>query len=118
LVRITLKRLFQRLDGNIHPEAILHSDQGLHYTHFKTRRLIKKVGFRQSMSRKGNCWDNASMETFFGHMKDDLEYKTCQTVQELRDRVDSYIDYYNSERYQWSLKKMTPDEFRSHLLAA
>ncbi|ATO48422.1 transposase [Brevibacillus laterosporus DSM 25] len=118
LVRITLKRLFQRLDGNIHPEAILHSDQGLHYTHFKTRRLIKKAGFRQSMSRKGNCWDNASMETFFGHMKDDLEYKTCQTIQELRDRVDSYIDYYNSERYQWSLKKMTPDEFRSHLLAA
>ncbi|MCZ0849396.1 IS3 family transposase, partial [Brevibacillus laterosporus] len=45
------------------------------------------------------------------------EYKTCQTIQELRDRVDSYIDYYNSERYQWSLKKMTPDEFRSHLLA-
>ncbi|NKQ22430.1 IS3 family transposase, partial [Brevibacillus laterosporus] len=42
-------------------------------------------------------WDNASMETFFGHMKDDLEYKTCQTIQELRDRVDSYIDYYNSE---------------------
>ncbi|MCR8940490.1 hypothetical protein NW803_24975, partial [Brevibacillus laterosporus] len=42
------------------PEAILHSDQGLHYTHFKTRRLIKKAGFRQSMSRKGNCWDNAS----------------------------------------------------------
>ncbi|PPB10951.1 IS3 family transposase, partial [Brevibacillus laterosporus] len=118
LVRITLKRLFQRLDGNIHPEAILHSDQGLHYTHFKTRRLIRKAGFRQSMSRKGNCWDNASMETFFGHMKDDLEYKTCQTIQELRDRVDSYIDYYNSERYQWSLKKMTPDEFRSHLLAA
>ncbi|WP_018674169.1 IS3 family transposase, partial [Brevibacillus laterosporus] len=80
--------------------------------------LIKKAGFRQSMSRKGNCWDNASMETFFGHMKDDLEYKTCQTIQEWRDRVDSYIDYYNSERYQWSLKKMTPDEFRSHLLAA
>ncbi|WP_309412377.1 DDE-type integrase/transposase/recombinase [Brevibacillus laterosporus] len=64
LVRITLKRLFQRLDGNIHPEAILHSDQGLHYTHSKTRRLIRKAGFKQSMSRKGNCWDNASMELF------------------------------------------------------
>ncbi|MEJ8548802.1 IS3 family transposase, partial [Brevibacillus borstelensis] len=105
LVKRTLKRLFHRLDGNIHPEAILHSDQGMHYTHPKIRRLIRKAGFKQSMSRKGNCWDNASMESFFGHMKDDLEYKTSQTLQELRNRVDSYISYYNSERYQWSLKK-------------
>ncbi|MDF2963976.1 MAG: transposase, partial [Paenibacillus sp.] len=77
-----------------------------------------KAGFNQSMSRKGNCWDNASMETFFGHMKDDLEYRDCGTLQELRARVDDYISYYNSGRYQWALKKMTPDEFRSHLLTA
>jgi transposase InsO family protein len=106
------------LDGNIHPEAILHSDQGMHYTHPKFRLLVSKAGFNQSMSRKGNCWDNASMETFFGHMKDDLEYRDCGTLQELRARVDDYISYYNSGRYQWALKKMTPDEFRSHLLTA
>lgn len=118
LVNRTLERLLERLNGNIHPDAILHSDQGMHYTHPKFRLLVKRAGFKQSMSRKGNCWDNASIETFFGHMKDDLDYKKCQTVQELRDQIDEYITYYNSERYQWSLKKMTPDEFRSHLLAA
>lgn len=58
------------------------------------------------------------METFFGHMKDELSYRDCETIQELRDRVDEYIEYYNSGRYQWTLKKMTPDEFRSHLLVA
>ena len=118
LVERTLDQLQEKLGGNIHPEAILHSDQGMHYTHPKIRHLIKQAGFKQSMSRKGNCWDNASMESFFGHMKDELEYKDCQTLQELRLRVNEYIMYYNSERYQWTLKKMTPDQFRSHLLTA
>jgi putative transposase len=117
LVERTLERLLERLDGNIHPEVIFHSDQGMHYTHPKIQLLIRKAGFKQSMSRRGNCWDNASMESFFGHMKDDLDYSDCQTLQELRERVTEYIAYYNSERYQWTLKKMTPDEYRSHLLA-
>ncbi|HDI6354081.1 TPA: DDE-type integrase/transposase/recombinase, partial [Escherichia coli] len=80
-------------------DAILHSDQGMHYTHPKFRLLVRKAGFKQSMSRKGNCWDNASLESFFGHMKDDLDYKECQTIQELRDQIDDYITYYNSGRY-------------------
>jgi putative transposase len=116
LVERTLERLLERLDGNIHPEAIFHSDQGMHYTHPKIRLQINNAGFKQSMSRRGNCWDNASMESFFGHMKDELDYSDCQTIQEVRKRVTDYIEYYNSERYQWTLKKMTPDEFRSHLL--
>lgn len=118
LVKRTLAQLIRRLDGNVHPEAIFHSDQGMHYTHPITRLLIAKAGFKQSMSRKGNCWDNASMESFFGHMKDELEYKDCESLKELRQRVNEYVTYYNSERYQWTLKKMTPDEFRSHLIAA
>lgn len=118
LVERTLNRLLERLDGNIHSEAILHSDQGMHYTHPKTRLQIAKAGFRQSMSRRGNCWDNASMESFFGHMKDEVDFKDCQTIDEVRARVADYIQYYNSERYQWTLKKMTPDEFRGHLLAS
>ncbi len=117
IVERTMQQLIERLDGNIHPEAILHSDQGMHYTHPKTRLLIAEAGFRQSMSRKGNCWDNASMESFFGHMKDDVDFSDCQTIHEVRARVKAYISYYNSERYQWTLKKMTPDEFRGHLLA-
>ncbi|REE56329.1 integrase-like protein, partial [Paenibacillus taihuensis] len=99
-------------------EAIFHSDQGMHYTHPKIRLLVAEAGFKQSMSRKGNCWDNASMESFFGHMKDELEYKDCQSLAELRVRVNEYMTSYNSERFQWTLKKMTPDEYRSHLLAA
>lgn len=118
IVERTLENLLERLDGNIHPEALLHSDQGMHYTHPRFRLLVRKAGFTQSMSRKGNCWDNASMESFFGHMKDELEYRSCMTLLELRTRVDDYIAYYNSERYQWALKEMTPDEFRSHLLTA
>ncbi|MGG1226856.1 IS3 family transposase [Brevibacillus formosus] len=118
LVKRTLDLLIKRLDGNVHPDAIFHSDQGMHYTHLTTRRLIAEAGFKQSMSRKGNCWDNASMESFFGHMKDELEYKDCVSLQELRQRVNEYVTYYNSERYQWTLKKMTPDEIRNHLIAA
>jgi putative transposase len=118
IVQRTVDRLLERLDGNIHPEAILHSDQGMHYTHPSFLERIKKAGFKQSMSRKGNCWDNAPMESFFGHMKDEMEYRDCETFHDLRSRVDDYIEYYNFGRYQWTLKKMTPDEFRSHLLAA
>jgi len=118
LVERTLQRLFERLDGNIHPEAIIHSDQGMHYTHPKTRLFIAKAGLKQSMSRRGNCWDNASMESFFGHLKDDVDFIDCQTINEVRARVTDYINYYNSERYQWTLKQMTPDEFRGHLLAS
>jgi len=118
LVQRTLKRLLDHLDGEVHPEAIFHSDQGFHYTHPEVRSMIAKAGFKQSMSRKGNCWDNASMETFFGHMKDELEFKDCSSLQELRVRVNEYITYYNTERFQWTLKKMTPGEYRSHLIAA
>lgn len=118
IVEQTLDRLLQRLNGNIHPEALIHSDQGFHYTHPKFQARVKEVGIQQSMSRKGNCWDNASMESFFGHMKDELDYRDCSTFQELRDCIDDYIEYYNTDRYQWTLKKMTPDEYRNHLLTA
>ena len=68
------------------------------------------------MSRKGNCIDNAPMESFFGHLKDELEFKSCQTLQELIVKVNEYMQYYNHSRYQWELKKMTPVMYRNHLL--
>ncbi|MDG0790063.1 IS3 family transposase [Cohnella ginsengisoli] len=58
------------------------------------------------------------MESFFGHLKDDVYFLDCQTNDEVRARVADYMAYYNSERYQWTLKQMTPDEYRSHLLTA
>ncbi|MDT8976363.1 IS3 family transposase [Paenibacillus sp. chi10] len=118
LVNRTLDKLLERLVGNIHPEAILHSDQGMHYTHPEFQKRVSETGFRQSMSRRGNCYDNAPMESFFGHMKDELEYKDCTSIDELRNRINEYIHFYNTERYQWTLKKMTPNEYRNHLLAA
>ena len=70
------------------------------------------------MSRKGNCIDNAPIESFFGHFKDEVDYKSCKTFEELRTLTEEYINYYNNERRQWELKKMTPAAYKSYLLAA
>ena len=67
------------------------------------------------MSRRGNCWDNAPQESFFGHFKDESYIKECNTYEELVKEVDEYMDYYNNYRGQWNLKKMTPVEYRNHL---
>lgn len=68
------------------------------------------------MSRRGNCWDNAPQESFFGHFKDEAYIKECNTLEELKKEIDAYMNYYNNFRYQWDLKKMTPVQYRNHLL--
>lgn len=98
--------------------GLIHSDQGFHYTNPAYIRMIKELHMVQSMSRKGNCIDNAPTESFFGHFKDDSDYKQCKTFEELKETVRKDIQYYNLERPQWNLKKMTPVEYRNHLLAA
>ena len=98
-------------------DIMIHSDQGFHYTNPQYIHMVKGLDMVQSMSRKGNCIDNAPMESFFGHFKDDVDYKECRTYEELNLRVEEYIEYYNHERYQWDLKKMTPVGYRNHLLA-
>lgn len=102
----------------LHKDAFIHSDQGSHYTSPKYQELLKKNGLGQSMSRRGNCWDNAPQESFFGHMKDHVDYRNCRSLQEVRLEIDRYIRYYNNHRYQWGLKKMTPVQYRNHLLLA
>ena len=99
-------------------KLIVHSDQGTHYTHPLYVNKLKEFGVMQSMSRKGNCLDNAPIESFFGHLKDDLDIKSCQTFDEVKTLIENYIYYYNNERYQWNLNKMTPAERRCHLLEA
>ena len=99
-------------------DSILHSDQGFHYTSPLYSQKIKQLKIIQSMSRKGNCIDNAPMESFFGHLKDEVDFKSCNTFQELTVKVNEYMQYYNHQRYQWELKKMTPVQYRNHLLAA
>ncbi len=99
-------------------DVLIHSDQGFHYTNPQFIGQIKSLNMAQSMSRKGNCIDNAPIESFFGHLKDDADYKNCKTFSELHDIIADYMKYYNNERQQWKLKKMTPVEYRNHLLTA
>lgn len=99
------------------PDALIHSDQGFHYTNPLYIEKIKQLDIIQSMSRKGSCIDNAPMESFFGHLKDELDFRGCATFQELTVKVSEYMQYYNHQRYQWGLKKMTPAQYRDHLLA-
>ena len=98
-------------------DALIHSDQGFHYTNPEYIKEVKAIDMVQSMSRKGNCIDNAPIESFFGHLKDDVDYKNCKTFEELRLLIENYIRYYNTDRAQWSKNKMTPVEYRDHLLA-
>lgn len=97
--------------------AMIHSDQGFHYTNPEYITKIKALEMVQSMSRKGSCIDNAPIESFFGHLKDDVDYKSCKTFEELYQLIENYIRYYNSERPQWDKNKMTPVEYRDHLFA-
>lgn len=96
--------------------VLIHSDQGSHYTNPQYISEVVKLGMVQSMSRKGNCIDNAPIESFFGHLKDDVDYKSCKTFEGLYLLIENYVKYYNYERYQWDLKKMTPIGYRNHLL--
>jgi transposase InsO family protein len=96
-------------------DAFIHSDQGSHYTSYAFQDLVKESQLGQSMSRKGNCWDNAPQESFFGHMKDGLHLEQCFNFEELKEEVDDYIDYYNNDRYQWGLARMTPAQYHMFL---
>lgn len=100
--------------GNV-KGSILHSDQGALYTSKKWRKRLKKNGIIQSMSRKGNCWDNACMEHFFGTLKvetgyDDLLKTGLLSYEETKKLIDDFIYYYNNERIQQNLGWKTPNE--------
>jgi len=99
------------------PGALIHSDQGFHYTNPEYIQKVNMLEMIQSMSRKANCIDNAPVESFFGHFKDEADYKSCKTFEELRQLIENYIHDYNHDRPQWGKKKMTPVEYRDHLLA-
>jgi putative transposase len=112
----TLLKLKNNKEVTFPEGAFIHSDQGFHYTNPLFQKMVKRYGLGQSMSRRGNCWDNAPQESFFGHFKDEAYIKPCGTLAELKREVKSYMTYYNNYRYQWDLKKMTPIEYRNHLL--
>ena len=113
----TVKQLIEKHGLSLNKETILHSDQGCHYTCVKFIQLVKNSALRQSMSRKGNCWDNAPQESFFGHMKDELaaQIPTWTSISDVRQSIDDWMDYYNNDRYQWDLAKLSPNEYYDYL---
>lgn len=115
-VEETVRDLVKRDDIELTDMTLIHSDQGCHYTSNAYQKLLKDSDIVQSMSRRGNCWDNAPLESYFGHMKDELNLRDCKGYKDLVKEVDDYVDYYNSHRYQWDLGKRTPIEYRNYLL--
>ena len=114
LVADTLRETFINIKTNNDKPILLHSDQGFQYTSKLYERLTSQYGITPSMSRKGNCFDNAAAENFFSHLKSELIYRVkLKDYEEAKKAIDDYIRYYNNERIQVKLK-MAPLEYRSH----
>ena len=100
-----------------YPDArpIFHSDRGFQYTSSIFKNKIEEANMIQSMSRVGRCIDNGPMEGFFGTLKSEMFYgKTFKTLEELKERIVEYIEFYNEKRFQKRLKCMAPIEYRNH----
>ncbi len=111
----TVNILIEKHGTSLSTETLVHSDQGCHYTSYSFIQILKDKQLRQSMSRKGNCWDNAPQESFFGHMKDEINLSKCKNFNDVKEIIDDWIDYYNNERYQWRLAKLSPVEYYKYV---
>jgi transposase InsO family protein len=112
-VVMMLKKAFKKIPNNTN--LTLHSDQGWQYQMKQYQHLLKEKGIMQSMSRKGNCLDNAIIENFFGTLKSELFYlKKYKSVDQLKKEINEYINYYNNERIKSNLNKMSPIQYRAH----
>ena len=106
-----LGKAFAKIPNNTN--LILHSDQGWQYQMKKYQRLLEKKGIRQSMSRKGNCLDNAVVENFFGLLKSELLYlQEFESIDHFKQELIEYIDYYNNKRIKGKLKGLSPVQYR------
>lgn len=113
----TVNKAILQYGKELSASTIIHSDQGAHYTSYKFIQLIKDSNLRQSMSRRGNCWDNAPQESFYGHMKDELDIDKCFDYASLKAEIDRYMDYYNNDRYQWELCRLSPNEYYAYIIS-
>lgn len=116
LVMDTIKDIRQNTRITSTDNIMIHSDQGFHYTNPQYITKVKQMNMIQSMSRKGNCIDNSPTESFFGHLKDEVNFKTCKTFNQVQSLLKEYMLYYNQHRHQWNKNKMTPVQYRDHLL--
>ena len=116
LVSEMLEKALERLPKE--HQLLMHSDQGWHYQMKQYRHALKEKGVVQSMSRKGNCHDNAVMENFFGIMKSEFLYlKEFESVEQFKKELENYINYYNTKRMKAKLK-MSPVQYRTHFTQA
>lgn len=112
-----LEQAMSRLGERVTP--VLHSDQGWQYQMKNYQNILQSNRVVQSMSRKGNCLDNAVMEGFFGILKSDCYYlNKFKSTTELRRAIEEYIDYYNNERNSSGLKGLSPVEYRTQVQLA
>ena len=117
MVTTMLEQAFLVLPDNT--GLLLHSDQGWHYQHKQYRRMLEEKGIKQSMSRKGNCYDNSVMENFFGHLKSELLYlQEFDSMEHFKAELIDYIDYYNNRRIKARLKGLPPALHRQQALLA
>ena len=108
-----LKKAFKKNKDT--KDLIIHSDQGWQYQMKQYQALLNEKGIIQSMSRKGNCLDNAIIENFFGILKSELFYlQKFKSIDELKKEIKQYIYYYNNDRIKSNLNKMSPIEYRTH----
>lgn len=107
----SVEQLIEHHGISLSAETLIHSDQGCHYTSYRFIQIVRDSELRQSMSRRGNCWDNAPQESFFGHMKDEIDLAGCERFKQVKDIIDDWMDYYNNDRYQWQLAKLSPNEY-------
>ena len=118
--RPDLKSVMTMLEGAlkkipVRKPLLLHSDQGWQYQMKQYQRLLEQRGIIQSMSRKGNCLDNAVVENFFGTLKSELFYlKKYDSVIQLKKEIKEYINYYNNDRIKLNLNGMSPVQYRAH----
>lgn len=98
-------------------EKLFHSDQGVLYLNDKFQERLKNLGYTQSMSKRGNCWDNAPQESFFGHMKDEVDFSLCSSFSEVEKEISNYEYYYNYQRPQWDRLMMTPVEYEQYMMS-
>ncbi len=113
----TVEKLITEHGISLHAETLINSDQGCHYTSYRFIQIIRDANLRQSMSRKANCWDNAPQESFYGHMKDEIDLHACTTFDQVKSRIDDWTHYYNHDRCQWDLARLTPNEFYDYCLS-
>lgn len=112
-VVMMLKKEFKKIPNNTN--LLLHSDQGWKYQISHYQHLLKEKGITQSMSRKGNCLDNAVIENFFGILKSKMFYiQKFKSIEQLKIEIDQYNIYYNRERIKSNLNKMSPIKYRTH----